>query len=77
MILCTAIMMDRYMSGTNASDPEEEGSGAWKKHQSSSTSTMELMVYVDVGLQNDARQNGFSVIDYILRIINIMSSYTS
>ena len=78
MILCTAIMMDGYMNGTNASDPEEEGSGARKKRQSSSsTSTMELMVYVDAGVQNDARQNGFSVIDYILGIINIVSSYSS
>ena len=70
MILCTAMMMDGYMNGTNVS---EEESGTRKKRQSSSTSTIELMVYVDAGVQNDANQNGFSVIDYILGIINIVS----
>ena len=61
-------MMDAYMHGTN-----EESNGE-KKRQSSSTSTIELMVYVDAGVQNDASQNGFSVVDYILGIINIVSS---
>ena len=61
-------MMDAYMNGTN-----EESNGQ-KKRQSSSTSTIELMVYVDAGVQNDANQNGFSVVDYILGIINIVSS---
>ena len=56
------------MNGTN-----EESNGQ-KKRQSSSTSTIELMVYVDAGVQNDATQNGFSVVDYILGIINIVSS---
>ena len=42
---------------------------------SSSTSTIELMVYVDAGVQNDALQNGFSVVEYILGIINLVSSY--
>ena len=27
-------------------------------------STIELMVYVDAGVQNDATQNGFSVVEY-------------
>ena len=70
MILCTAMMMDGYMNGTNVS---EEESGTRKKRQSSSATTIELMVYVDAGVQNDANQNGFSVIDYILGIINIVS----
>ena len=61
-------MMDAYMNGTN-----EESNGQ-KKRQSSSTSTIELMVYVDAGVQNDATQNGFSVVDYILGIINIVSN---
>ena len=64
-------MMDVYMNGTNAS---KEESAARKKRQSSSTSTIELMVYVDAGVQNDANQNGFSVIDYVLGIINIVSN---
>ena len=58
----------------NGSNPSEEESSARKKRQSSSTSTMELMVYVDTGVQNDANQHGFSVIDYILGIINIVSN---
>ena len=69
--LCTAIMMDGYMNGTNTS---EEDSNGRKKRQSSSTNTIELMVYVDAGVQNDANQHGFSVIDYILGIINIVSN---
>ena len=31
------------------------------------------MVYVDAGVQNDASQNSFSVTEYILGIINIVS----
>ena len=64
-------MIDGYMNGTNTS---EEDSNERKKRQSSSTNTIELMVYVDTGVQNDALQNGFSVIDYILGIINIVSN---
>ena len=56
------------MNGTN-----EESNGQ-RKRQSSSTSTIEPMVYVDAGIQNDANQNGLSVVDYILGIINIVSS---
>ena len=60
--------MDVYMNGTN-----EESNGQ-RKRQSSSTSTIEPMVYVDAGIQNDANQNGLSVVDYILGIISIVSS---
>ena len=63
--------MDVYINDTNTSVEE---SNRQKKRQSSSTSTIELMVYVDAGVQNDATQNGFSIIDYILGIINIVSS---
>ena len=62
--------MDVYMNGFNGSVEE---SGARKKRQSSSTTTIELMVYVDAGVQNDASQNGFSVTEYILGIINTVS----
>ena len=63
------------MNGTNASVEEIS---ARKKRQSSSVSNIELMVYVDAGVQNDAAQNGFSVIEYILGIINIVGdSYIS
>ena len=58
----------------NVTDTSEEESNRREKRQSSSTSTIELMVYIDAGVQNDASQNGFSVIDYILGIINIVSS---
>lgn len=61
--------MDTYINGANTS--EEESSGQ-KKRLSSSTSTIELMVYVDAGVQNDATQNGFSVVEYILGIINMV-----
>ena len=63
--------MDTHINATNTSEGERNGQ---EKHQSSSTSTIELMVYVDAGVQNDANQNGFSVVDYILGIINIVSS---
>ena len=62
--------MDAYMKGIDVSEKE---SSARKRRQSSSTSNIELMVYVDAGVQNDASQNGFSVIEYILGIINIVS----
>lgn len=66
------MVMDSYMNGVNTS--EEEGSNARKRRQASSTtSTIELMVYVDAGVQNDARQNGFDVTEYILGLINIVS----
>ena len=67
-------MMDENIDDLDAS---EEDSNGRKKRQSSSssTSTIELMVYVDAGVQNDALQNGFSVVEYILGIINIVSSY--
>ena len=64
--------MDAYMNGLNARAPEEEIS-ARKKRQSSSANNIELMVYVDAELQNDAIKNGFSVIEYILGIINTVS----
>ena len=57
----------------NGIDKSEDKSGARKRRQSSSTSNIELMVYVDAEVQNDASQNGFSVIEYILGIINIVS----
>ena len=63
--------MDTHINATNTSEEERNGQ---EKRQSSSTSTIELMVYVDAGVQNDANQNGFSVVDYILGIINIVSS---
>ena len=61
------MMMDTHMN-----DIVEE-SNARSKCQSSSTTTTELMVYVDAVVQNDAKQNGFSAIDYVLGIINIVS----
>jgi len=67
------MMMDVYMNGVNASKNE---SSARKKRQSS-TSAIELMVYVDNGVRNDANQAGFSVVDYILGIINIVSDTAS
>ena len=63
--------MDTHINSTNTSEEESNGQ---KKRQSSSTSTIELMVYVDAGVQNDATQNGFSVVDYIIGIINMVSS---
>ena len=65
------MMTDAYMNGIDIS--EEESSARGKKRRSSSTPTIELMIYVDAGVQNDARQNGFSVTEYILGIINIVS----
>ncbi|XP_065917760.1 A disintegrin and metalloproteinase with thrombospondin motifs 4-like [Dysidea avara] len=44
------------------------------KRRQASGSHLEIMVYVDQGVENDANQNGFNVTDYILSIINIMSS---
>ena len=64
------MMMDAYMNGI---DVPEEDSSARKRRQTSSASNIELMVYVDAEVQNDASQNGFSVIEYILGIINIVS----
>ena len=66
-------MMDENIGDLDAS--EEDSNGREKRQSSSSTSTIELMVYVDAGVQNDALQNGFSVVEYILGIINIVSSY--
>ena len=66
------MMLDENISDLDAS---EEQSNGRKKRQSSSTSTIELMVYVDAGVQNDASQNGFSVVEYILGIINIVSTW--
>ena len=63
-------MMDAYMNGLNTSEKES----GQRKRQSSSASTIELMVYVDAALQNDANRNGFSPIDYVLGIINIVSN---
>ena len=65
-------MLDENISDLDAS---EEQSNGRKKRQSSSTSTIELMVYVDAGVQNDASQNGFSIVEYILGIINIVSTW--
>ena len=63
------MIMDAYMNGLNTSEKES----GQRKRQSSSASTIELMVYVDAALQNDANRNGFSPIDYVLGIINIVS----
>ena len=54
-----------------------EKSGAQKnsKRQTPSTPTIELMVYVDAAVQSDARENGFTVTEYILGIINIVSDF--
>ena len=62
------MMMDAYMNGLHMSE-----SNTREKRQSSTTTTIELMVYVDAEVQNDATQNGFSVVEYILGIINIVS----
>ena len=69
-----AMMMDAYMNGLDTSEKENRILSAQRNPQSSSSSTIELMVYVDAELQNDANQNGFSPIDYVLGIINIVSS---
>ena len=66
-------MMDTYMNGT---DVTVEKNNTRNKRRSSSTSTIELMVYVDAGVQKDATQNGFSVIEYIFGIINIVGDVT-
>ena len=63
--------MDTHINSTNTSEEESNGQ---KKHQSSSTSTIELMVYVDAGAQNDVTKNRLSIVEYILGIINIVSS---
>ena len=67
-------MMDAYMNGLDKSKSEKDRISVQRKRQSSSSSTIELMVYVDAELQNDANQNGFSPINYVLGIINIVSS---
>ena len=66
-------MMDENIDDLDAS--EEDSNGRKKRQSSSSTSTIELMVYVDAGVQNDALQNGFSIVEYILGIINIVSTW--
>lgn len=66
-------MMDVYMNGLNTSVASDGEESTERKNQSSLTNTIELMVYVDAGVQNDSIQNGFSVTDYILGIINIVS----
>ena len=63
-----AMMMEAYMNGLDTSE-KENGTNV---HQSSSVSTIELMVYLDANFQNDANQNGFSPIDNVLGIINIV-----
>ena len=64
------MMMDAHMNGI----VEERDT---QRKRRSSTTTIELMVYVDAAVQNDARQNGFSPIDYVLGIINIVSDMIS
>ena len=71
--MCVAVMMDENIGDLDAS--QEDSNGRKKRQSSSSTNTIELMVYVDAGVQNEAFQNGFSVVEYILGIINIVSSY--
>ena len=63
-----ATMMDAYKNGLDTSEKENRISAQRK------SSTIELMVYVDAELQNEANQNGFSPIDHVLGIINIVSS---
>ena len=70
-----ALMMDAYMNGLDTSE-ELHRMNARRKRQSLSTSTIELMVYVDAKLQIDAMRNGFSIINYILGILNIVSIAT-
>ena len=65
------MMMDAYANGLNVS--ENEGSARKKRQSSTATTTIELMVYVDSAVQTDAVRNGFSVVDYILGMINIVS----
>ena len=43
-----------------------------KRRQASSGSHLEIMVYADQGVENNANQNGFNTSDYILSIINIV-----
>ena len=43
-----------------------------KRRQTSSTSHMEVMVYIDEGVESGAMANNFDVYDYILAIINIV-----
>ena len=46
------MMMDAHINDIDASAKESD---AQRKHRSSSTTTIELMVYVDAAVQNDAR----------------------
>ena len=48
------------------------GESSRKRRQTSSTSHMEIMVYIDEGVERDAMANNFNVTDYILAIINIV-----
>jgi len=68
-MICVAMMMDTYMNGITTSKYKSD---AQKKRQSSNN-TIELMVYFDAGVQNDTTQNGFSVVDCVLGMINIVS----
>ena len=62
-------MMDAYVDELDAS---KKKSSTQTKRQSS-INTIELMVYVDAVLQSDPTQNGFSVVEYVLGIINLVS----
>ena len=63
------MMMDTYINGITTSKDKRDA----RKKRQSSNNTIELMVYVDAGVQNDTTENGFSVVDYVLGIINIVS----
>ena len=67
------VMMSADMNDVGGLVEETSGAQKKSKRQTSSTPTIELMVYVDAEVQSDARENGFSVTEYILGIINIVS----
>ena len=69
-----AMVMDAYMNGVSGSGGDQNSER--KKRQSSLISNIELMVFVDAGVRNEANQNGFDIIDYILGLINIVSGIT-
>ena len=73
VILYADVMMSADMNDVGGLVEETSDAQKKSKRQTSSTPTIELMVYVDAEVQSDARENGFSVTEYILGIINIVS----